>query len=66
MVVIIAAGPFTLRSGRSDSRSIRTPSTPDAHHGHDERRQHDADQRQPGQHDRLAVHAHQPAASTCR
>ena len=30
MVVIIAAGPFTLRKGRRHSRSISTPITPDA------------------------------------
>ncbi len=30
MVVIIAAGPLTLRKGRRLSRSITTPSTPDA------------------------------------
>ena len=29
-MVIIAAGPFTSRSGRSDSRSITTPSAPEA------------------------------------
>ncbi len=29
MVVIIAAGPFTLRNGRNDTRSMSTPSAPE-------------------------------------
>ncbi len=29
-MVIIAAGPLTLRSGRSETRSMTTPSTPEA------------------------------------
>ena len=48
-MVIIAAGPFTLRKGRRHSRSIVTPSTPENDHGdHEGHQQHPASGR-PGQ-----------------
>ena len=49
MVVIIAAGPFTLRKGRRHSRSISTPMAPEATMVTANATSSTIDQRQPGQ-----------------
>ncbi len=59
MVVIIGAGPLTLRSGRKDSRSISTPKPPDSSMVTTSAAEHHAQQRQPGHDHPLAVNAHE-------